>query len=370
MTSINQQTVEQYEQHVEQYTIRPCREIVLGVADLLSVQRLYEEVFEYECVGEPACQLDGLVPWWDDSQNVLHPADKRAGNHQVVMRYRGSEHAHVRLVSIAGRASVQEPSDDSLPVLPLPARNGHNIWDTGGIFGLDVRVSSTQALYERLMLEGFHGVNQPLRYTVHGFDVVEALMKGHDEVVYGLIERIAPPYTDQPAHFVEHPHEGVISSPVIIIAPVPAIEPSRRFFVEQLGFRVQMDTTFIQSAVPAPSVFGLPHNLTHAVAAHLLLVAPDDVRRGMIELLAFPDLQGQDFSARQKAPQRGVIAVRYPVQNLLAYHAVLAERAVEGLTPISRIQNRHAGASNEAWCDVFAVRSPSGIRVEFFECSA
>jgi catechol 2,3-dioxygenase-like lactoylglutathione lyase family enzyme len=347
------------------WEIGPCAEIILCVRDVERVAELYTQVFEYECVDNVhrfGGMDAGLASFW----NVPRSTEIK----QVLLKYHAAENAKVRLVQF-----------NHLPEKQAMMRSGHNLWDSGGVFGLDVRVQNTALLYETLIARGFHGINEPLRYTIDKFTVFEALLKGHDEIGYGIIQRLQPPLPEPPTRPL---YEGttalealealeavtnVSSPPILVLCPVPDMDESVRFFTEVLGFRVVMESTFVQNTEPAPSVLGLPHNLSHTVNTAITLIAPtvppNGEREGVIELVQMRGVKGRDFSERCTPPNFGVMAVRYPVRVINAYFEAVQERGASIDKPLTDIIIDTNWSQRRA--RAFAMRSPSGIRLEFVE---
>ena len=92
----------------------------------------------------------------------------------------GDELGFLRLVRLEGVAT-------------RPIRPAAQIWDAGGIFDINIRVHSVEQKYAELVASGWHGVTEPGAYTFGGLQVKEVLLRGHDDVVVALIERVAPP---------------------------------------------------------------------------------------------------------------------------------------------------------------------------------
>jgi catechol 2,3-dioxygenase-like lactoylglutathione lyase family enzyme len=340
------------------WEIGQCAEIALCVRDAEAVADLYANVFEYECADRMTTYdriNAGLAAFWNLDETVRVK--------QIVMKYHAAQNACVRLVEF-----------QCLPAKQSMMRSGHNIWDTGGVFGLDVRVQDTAAMYETLIAQGFHGINEPLQYTIDKFTVFEALLKGHDEIGYGIIQRLRPPLPEPPARqqnddAMEASVPNVSSPPILVLCPVVDLEESVRFFTEMLGFHKLMESTFVQNTQPAPSVLGLPHNLSHNVKTAITLVAPsippNGEREGVIELVQMHGVEGRDFTERCTPPHLGVMAIRYPVCGIEAYYAEVQARGVRADAPLMEIswENSFSTYTMQA----FAVRSPSGIRIEFIE---
>lgn len=232
-------------------------------------------------------------------------------------------------------------------------RANSQIWDTGGIFDVNVRVKNSFELSRLLHDKSWFGVNEPVEMQFGPFKVYEWLAKSHDGITHALIERLDPPLQDdqQVALFSQ-----LINSSFI----VKDHQQEKAFFENILGFESVIDQagTFDEAK---SNVFGMPFELVQQTPSELTLLSPDGGRFGTIELASFPQLTGNDFSNRAKAPNLGIVSLRFPVKNLdsLVHH--LIQNNVNILSDCKMELMPYGPAR------IILIQSPAGNWLEFFE---
>ena len=114
--------------------------------------------------------------------------------------------------------------------------------------------------------------------------------------------------------------------------------------------------------VAGPNVLGLPHNLAAEVPRRVLIASPDGANDGSIEILSFEGLEGADFSARARAPNLGILTLRFPARDLEGLRQRIVARGVEPMEGPSHVTIEPYGRVR-----VMAVPAPEGAWLEFFE---
>jgi len=310
--------------------IHPFREVVFSVKQLEACLDLYAAIGGYELVQRGALH-DSLREAWH-----LPP---QAHAQEVLLRAPHSEHGFLRLVQFEG-------------VPQKVIRSSARIFDTGAIFDIDVRVRDIQSTFERLREHGFHSLTDPIEYTFGTTRVKEVLMKGHDDIVFALIERVSPPLVGWQFDGFSH----VFNSSQI----VRDVDAEVRFCCDVLGFNCVFQGK-LDIGADAPNVLGLPANLV-TPQPDVAIVSPTQAIDGSIEFLAMPHIRGTHFGDDGVAPNRGILSIRYPVDDLDAYHARVRQRRATIVTPPQMVTLAPYGRVR-----LMIIRTPNGAWLEFYE---
>ncbi|MCS6968524.1 MAG: VOC family protein [Cytophagales bacterium] len=316
------------------YQIAPFREVVFSVGNLTATENFYANVLRWQVVYRGSADKALLRAWG---------LPESASAEEVVLASPDKpEHGRLRLMQFKG-VSVGY------------IRPGGKIWDTGGIYDIDLRCAGIHALYDTLREHGWHGLSNPIHYQMGPFEVWELLVKGHDDIVIAFIERLNPPLPQPP------PRQWAFGNIINSAQIVKDYDRAKDFYLNQLGF-VQILETTITNPTPGENILGLPYNLSTQVKAKLLLFSPDGKGEGMMELLAMEGATGADFSSNAVPPNRGVLMCRYPVKNIDGYYEKIIRN---GVKPVVNLQQIFIGDIGKV--KMFAVRSPEGAWIEFFE---
>ncbi|MDB4293035.1 VOC family protein [Maribacter sp.] len=233
-------------------------------------------------------------------------------------------------------------------------RSATNVWDTGGIFDVNMRTPDMDSWYRELQDEGWNGVSEPKRYIFGPYDVSEVLMKGPDGIVIAFMQRYAPP-------LVAFDHmkktSRVFNSSVI----VSDMEASYDFFINKLGFNMFFQTPGLDRAA-GHNVIGIPPNVNQDITVPIDIVRPDKDNFGSIEYLHTNELKGRDCAEFAKPPNLGILMYRFPVRDADAYAATLVERGVHLNSEVHTLSVPPYGNLK-----IFSVRSPDGVWIEFIE---
>lgn len=233
-------------------------------------------------------------------------------------------------------------------------RSATNVWDTGGIFDINMRTPDMDSWFRELQDEGWNGVSEPKRYVFGPYDVSEVLMKGPDGIVIAFMQRFAPPLVD-----FDHMKKTsrIFNSSVI----VSDMEASNDFYIKKLGFKMFFQTPGLDRAT-GHNVIGIPPSMNHDITVPIDIVRPDAANFGSIEYLHTNELKGRDCAELAKPPNLGILMYRFPVRDADAYAKSLVER---GLTLNSEVQTITVPPYGNL--KIFSVRSPDGVWIEFVE---
>jgi catechol 2,3-dioxygenase-like lactoylglutathione lyase family enzyme len=235
-------------------------------------------------------------------------------------------------------------------------RGGAQIWEPGGIFDFDLRVTNIQKTFNDLVNGlGWFSYGEPLELNIGPFQLNESLIYGPDRVAIALVDRIQPPLEGFPEH------NGIRGSIYLSVTVARNLEESIAFFVGKLGF-VKQETMQLLNQEPAPTVFRTPWNFTTQYPVHLAALSPDGTRDTLIELFSFEGFTGGDYGDRAVPPNIGILMYRFDVQGIEDYYQTLQSRCVQITTPLTELEILPYGR-----CKSFALRSPDGVWMEFIE---
>lgn len=233
-------------------------------------------------------------------------------------------------------------------------RPSGQIWETGGIFDLNFRVTDINDKYKKLLARGWTAYNDPTEYDFGPVTVSEVLMIGPDGVCFALIERIAPPLEEDGKPYAIN---RTFNSTLI----VKDIDKSYQFFKNTLGFNTVMEV-IKHRLDPGPNVLGLPHNVVPNHAMNVYIVHPNGVTDGSIELLKLDDLEGRNFTPKAKPYNLGITSLRFPVTNIEQQYSDLKEKSIKPIYKPTTLEMKPYGKVK-----MFALELPEGGWVEYFE---
>ncbi len=235
-----------------------------------------------------------------------------------------------------------------------PMRPGARAWDTGCYFSLMVRMKGMQAIYDDAIRLGWW-TETPITYLEFGQSRLNVVIyRGPDGLQVQGYERLSP---ELPAAI---PAFERMTGPFNMMQMVRDRDAAYRFFNDVLGF----DTFYLgkpyTAEAPTPTPIGIPVNLTTSVPYRAGIVYPVPGEFGRMEMIEIMGLDGNDYADRCSAPNLGILAVRFPVDDAAAAKALIESRGWDA-GPISRVALPPYGG-----IDVFGVRTPDGAIVQFY----
>jgi len=312
------------------YQIKGFKEAVFIVRDLAKTRNFYTEVVGWEVV------------------TGTHTANYLANNWQLpeqanitscVIAEPNTSNGFIRLVEIQGLEQEY-------------IRSNAQIWDTGAIFDVNHRVKDSFELSRQLHEYGWFGVNEPVEMQFGPFKVYEWLAKSFDGITQALIERLDPP--------LENDNQQAKFSQLINASMIVKDHDEEKTFFETLGFEIMIHQQDKFDEAKS-NVFGMPHELVAQTPHVLTLLSPDGGRHGTVELASFPELTGNDYSDRAKAPNLGIVSLRFPVKNLDALIQHLNNNEIEIITDCQMAIAGQPEVRN------ILIHTPAGSWIEFFE---
>jgi catechol 2,3-dioxygenase-like lactoylglutathione lyase family enzyme len=314
------------------HQLHSYNEVVFSVKDIQTAAQTYTEILGWQIVWQGKghrSQLD----FWNLPQNCT--------TDEILLQFQGLTYGQIRLIQFND-------------VLQQIIRSGGQPFDTGGIMDIDLRVSNINWVYDEMTERNWHAYTQPVVQTMGPFSVEEVLFRGHDGVVIAFVHRTAPPHPN-PFDLV-----GATSNVYLSALVVKDIKIATYFFVSQLGFVVHNEIEFVGDE--GRSIFNLPHNIAAQTKAILTIIGPTDSRDTLFDLIELEGIKGEDFSGRAVPPNRGILMYRIPVTNINNYYDFVLGNGVAPNCPLTTTYTQPAGSIK-----TFAVQSPDGVWVEFWE---
>jgi catechol 2,3-dioxygenase-like lactoylglutathione lyase family enzyme len=310
---------------------RGIQEIVASVSDLTRIARVFTRIANYREIRLPDAAAEQRRTWH------VPRAVRRIEQRLLVPP--GPNKGAVRLVKFHGARQRL-------------MRSSAHTWDPGGIFDIDVYTRDARKVYRELQAEGWSAYGEPTDYSWGGFDVCEVVATGPDGLVIALIE----PKKIPPGFAGMRGFTRVFNS-AQIVADYGA---TLRFFTQQLGWKVFVDTTVRDVEEPGAEVLGIPRPLATQVVRRIGIVHPEGTNDGSLEPIALEGLGGRHVGALCVAPNLGWLCYRMPVADVRAYAAELRERGVDLYAELARYKLAPYGM-----IDSFSVRTPDGAIIEF-----
>ena len=312
--------------------VKGFQEVIFSVADI----KRWIDFFQRNCGWTLISQ--------DSSSSALKKLwllDDAVEIEEALLQNKGDHEGFIRLVHFKNVEQEQ-------------IRSATNVWDSGGIFDVNMRTPDMHSWYRELQDAGWNGISEPKRYVFGPYDVSEVLMKGPDGIVIAFMQRFAPPLVD-----FEHMKKTsrVFNSSVI----VSDMKASYDFYINKLGFHLFFQTPGLDRE-KGHNVIGIPPNVNHEITVPIDIVRPDKDHFGSIEYLKTNELKGRDCAAYAKPPNLGILMYRFPVRNADAYAATLVKRGQQLNTEVQQVNVPPYGDLK-----AFSVRSPDGVWLEFIE---
>ena len=314
------------------HQVKGFREVVVSVRNSQQAAKTYMDLTGWDDIHQGALSSQQLNFW-----NL----SSASGGSEVLLANPGDDTGYMRLVQFDGIAQRH-------------IRSSAQSWDTGGIYDLDVRVVDIEKSFTDFQAAGWNGYHDPMEYEFGEFHISEVLVKGPEDVVFALIQRHKPTLTGYPnLRRVSY----VFNSSQI----VSDMDKAKDFYLHKLGFKVYMEEN-LKGSDRAENLFGVPQNIYTQIERNICIVNPEGINEGSVELVQLKGIDGTDFSAWAKPPHLGLLLLRFPVVGINSYYEYLQGNGVEITKPLEELNIKPYGRVN-----LFAVRSPDGSWLEFYE---
>ena len=233
-------------------------------------------------------------------------------------------------------------------------RSSQRSWDTGGIFDVDVFSADLDRIYRGLQRHGWSAMGEPVDYSEAMFSVRQVVAMGPDGLVLAIIQRYEP--------FVDGLDPNGLLSPVFNSTQIVSdFDAALRFYGETLDFELQMTCKIEDVVEPGADVLGLPLPYAKDARRELAIFKPQGVNEGGIELVRNLDMHGRRWDADCIAPNVGILALRFEVDDAAAYACQIEARGGVLYSPVMQIEIAPFGTVM-----LFSVRSPEGAIIEFY----
>ncbi|MEM8816052.1 MAG: hypothetical protein AAGE85_09500 [Pseudomonadota bacterium] len=316
-------------------TPRVWQEAVVSVSDLDRSARFFTEIGGYEvkwrgAVGRGELEAFGVPASASAEALLLGPADASAGL--------------VRLVRFEGAGPRQ------------PMRPGSRAWDTGCYFSLMVRMKDMQSVYDDAISLGWW-TETPITYLEFGESKLNVVIfQGPDGLQVQAYERLSPALPAAVGDFER------MTRPFNIMQMVRDRDAAYSFFTDILGFATFYNGKPYVAEQPEYMPLGIPYNLTTSVRYRAGIVYPTPGEFGRMEMIEIMDLDGRDYSEGCRAPNLGILAVRFEVDSLDELAETLHVRGGEELGGIVDLELMPYGGFAAV-----SVYTPDGALIQFIE---
>lgn len=235
-------------------------------------------------------------------------------------------------------------------------RPSQHVWDSGGIFDIDLFSTDARGAYRRLQRDhGWTALGEPVDYVIGPFDVTQVVAVGPDGLLLAIIE-------PRDKAGLELPAPGTLSRAFNSTQLVRDMDAALAFYCDTLGWMLTMQSDVVGVREPGANVLGLP--MPHAVDTlrRVAIVHPQGLNDGSVELMQLGGMTGEDYAARCVPPHVGLLAKRLPVADAAAEAERLAAKGVVPFAPLARQEIHGIGPVLS-----FAIRSPDGAMLEFYQ---
>ena len=234
-------------------------------------------------------------------------------------------------------------------------RPAQHIWDTGGIFDIDVYVDDMERIYQGFLRCGWTAFGPPTEYSWGGFHVSEALVVGPDGLVIALIQPFGPIMIDLP------PIIGM-SRAFNASQVVRSYDAAMDFYLRGLGWTALVDSLVNDAVEPGQNILGIPMPMVRTTQRRVSIVSPTGQNNGSVELIELADIDGHDFAANAHAPNIGFFCHQFFVEDAHAYAAQIAGRGIALLGQPTEFSIAPHGPVLG-----FSVATPDNARLDFLQ---
>ncbi|MDI9348332.1 MAG: VOC family protein [Methylacidiphilales bacterium] len=311
--------------------IKPWTETVVSVSNISNSARLFRELGGWR-LSEKGTVSRAELDYWKLSDLVSAKYERFCAPQAKI--------GCIRFIQYTG-------------VETRPIRLAKRAWDSGGIYSIMVRSNDVHWLFNQALALGWWAESEPVEFTFKGSKLRNVVLTGPDGIQLAVYERISPPFSGFPV--------GAISQSFNSMRMVKDKKISRDFYEQKLGFKLVFDSAF-EPAEPFPSNFGIPFNYTPVIKRSAAALYPIEGETGRVELMQLEGFNGVSVADFARPPNRGIISVRFPVDNVSSYRSRLIEQGVAIAYEAKALEIVGIGK-----VDILAVRDPDGAITEFYQ---
>jgi hypothetical protein len=320
--------------NIKPITTDPWQEVVVSTYNIDEAARFFLEIADYKIV------------WRGEEEKAFLKhlgLDDDATAETMVIKAKDTEFGYIRLMEIKGSNQT-------------PIRPGSRPWDTGCYTSIMMRASNLEQIYDDAIRMGWW-TETPITNLEFGPSKLKiVIFKGPQGLQIEAYERLSPPLPES------FPKFDRLSLPFNIMQTVKNRDISRKFFIDLLGFE-----TFFFGNEPTVAIkeaqmpLGIPINLTTTSRYQAGILYPQKSEVGRVELVEFMDLKGEDYATNCKAPNFGILSIKFPVASAKLAKQELIERGLSDNPEISKITIAPYGEMN-----IFSIKTPDGANIEFY----
>ena len=325
------------EQDPEAVTEQRWQEVVVSVSDIDRTARFFFEIGEYEAKWRGPLDSSLAAAWELPAEAsgealLTGPADYGSGLVRLVRFDNAGERA--------------------------PMRPGARTWDTGCFFSMMVRMKNMPEVYRRAIDLGWWTETPITAVSFRGSELRAVIYRGPDGVQVSGYERLKPPLPSSIPAF------DWFSGPFNMMQMVRDRDATHDFFIGVLGFESYYKGDPFVAPEPTPTPLGVPLSLTTTAPYRAGIVYPRPGGFGRMEFIEMMGIRGFDHSARCRAPNLGILAVRFPVEDAAEAAALIGQRGWPIRNQASRVRLEPYGE-----IDLFAVQTPDGAIIQFYSAA-
>lgn len=314
---------------------RVWQEVVVSVTDIERSAAFFTQIGGYEAKWQGSLSPSSIRAW-----NLPETATGEA----LLLGPAGYDAGLIRLVRFDQAGPKQ------------PTRPGARAWDTGCYFSLMVRMKDMASIYDDAIALGWWS-ETPMTYLEFGQSKLNVMIfRGPDGVQVQGYERLSPPLPEAIPAFDR------LTGPFNIMQMVSDRDATYDFFANTLGFDTFYKGKPYVSPEPVFMPLGIPKNLTTSVRYQAGIVYPQPGEFGRMEMIEIMDLEGHDFAERCDAPNLGILAVRFEVDDLAKARRVLVQQGGQVERATSSVDLRPYGRVAS-----IVTKTPDGANLEFYE---
>ncbi len=315
------------------YQLKRVSEIVIITADLRQMLDLFCKYGGWTHLFTKKTPKSVLISWG---------ISEKATATEALIQFMEMDFGRIRFVEIKGIAQkIMRPTS--------------KIWDTGGIYDIDIRTHDIHEVFDEMTNRSWSGAAVPMPLPITAFEIDECILTNADSMTIALAKRYSPP--------LELPEGKIFASNIYLSAmTVKSLAIGTDFFVDKLGFQLVNDNLKVKFSENSPNNFGVPHNFSDKFEIALSIYSPDGTRETMVECIETVGLTGNDYAQNCEAPNRGILCYRIEVENIEEYLAFVKNNGVFEKIPLK----------TQFWGGIGQVKtstvcSPDGAWVMFFE---
>lgn len=315
-------------------TEMPWQEVVISVTDLDRTSEFFKKIGGFK----------ELYRGQSSESSIRHYGlSSEASAEELLLAAENSDVGFIRLIRFDNAGHKR------------PMRPGSRAWDTGCYFSLMVRMKGLRQIYDEAIQMGWW-TETPVAQVSFGesrLDVV--IFKGPDGLQIQGYDRLKPPLPEA------FPKFDRISQPFNIMQMIKNRETSRKFFVDLLGFDTFFYGAPFTAKEEAVTPLGIPLNFTTKTKYRTAIYYPIAGELGRVEMIEFMDIKGLDHSDNCKAPNLGLLSIKYPVKDIMQIKDILKARG-QATIDLNKIKLPPYGEIS-----ILSLSSPDGAIIEFYE---